>query len=182
MAVSNKTYNNVVNTLCRLGQYHDQISTVSVGDIYEINLEKMEKMPLLHINPTSVTTGDSELVYNFQLFICDLVSEKSDWQTYQAEQLTKLLNPKNNEQQVWNQTLEICTDFIGMLRHSTRQSLAGVNDINYPLYFTQDQFTIEPFQERFDNLLCGWTFTIGIKVMNDFDTCTIPVSNQGAGY
>ena len=182
MAVNNKTYNNVVNTICRLGEYHEQISTVSVGDIFDINLEKMEKMPLLHINPTSVTTGESELVYNFQLFICDLVSEKSDWQTYQAEQLTKLINPKNNEQQVWNQTLEICTDFIGMLRHSSRQSQAGVNDINFPLYFTQDQFTIEPFQERFDNLLCGWTFTIGIKVMNDFDTCIIPVTDLGAGY
>ena len=182
MAVSNKTYNNAVNTLCRLGQYHDQISTVSVGDIYEINLEKMEKMPLLHINPTSVTTGDSELVYNFQLFICDLVSEKNDWQTQQAKELTKLLDTKNNEQQVWNQTLEICTDFIGMLRHSSRQSQKGVDDINFPLYFTQDQFTIEPFQERFDNLLCGWTFTIGIKVMNDFDTCIIPVTDLGAGY
>ena len=155
MAVNNKTYNNVVDTLCRLGEYHEQISTVSVGDLFDINLEKMEKMPLLHINPTSVTTGDSELVYNFQLFICDLVSEKSDWQTHQAKQLTKLINAKNNEQQVWNQTLEICTDFIGMLRHSSRQSQEGVNDINFPLYFTQDQFTIEPFQERFDNLLCG---------------------------
>tara|TARA_R110002051_G_scaffold322104_1_gene411701 strand:+ start:589 stop:1137 length:549 start_codon:yes stop_codon:yes gene_type:complete len=182
MAVSNKTYNNVIDTLCRLGQYHKQISTVSVGDIFDINLEKMEKMPLLHINPTSVQTGDSELIYNFQLFICDLVSEKDDWQTYQAEQLTKLLDPKNNEQQVWNQTLEICTDFIGMLRHSTRQSQEGVDDINFPLYFTQDQFSIEPFQERFDNLLCGWTFSIGIKVMNDFDTCEIPVTNEGAGY
>jgi len=182
MAVTNKTYNNVIDTLCRLGEYHEQISTVSVGDIYDINLEKMEKMPLLHINPTSVTTGQSELIYNFQIFIADLVSEKDDWQTYQAEQLTKLLDPKNNEQQVWNQTLEICTDFIGMLRHSSRQSLEGVNDINAPLYFTQDEFTIEPFQERFDNLLCGWTFTIGVKVMNDFDTCTIPVTDSGAGY
>ena len=182
MPVSNKTYNNVVDTLCRLGQYHDQISTVSVGDLFDINLEKMEKLPLLHINPTSVTTGDSELVYNFQLFICDLVSEKKDWQTHQAEQLTKLIDTKNNEQQVWNQTLEICTDFIGMLRHSSRQSQAGVNDINVPLYFTEGQFTIEPFQERFDNLLCGWTFTIGIKVMNDFDTCIIPVTDLGAGY
>ncbi len=182
MAVSNKTYNNVIDTLCRLGEYHEQISTVSVGDIYDINLEKMEKMPLLHINPTSVTTRDSELVYSFQLFICDLVSEKDNWQTYQAKQLTKLLDPKNNEQQVWNQTLEICTDFIGMLRHSSRQSQAGVNDINDPLYFTQDQFTIEPFQERFDNLLCGWTFTIGVRVMNDFDTCEIPVTDAGAGY
>ena len=135
MPVSNKTYNNVVNFICRLGQYHEQISTISVGDIFDINLEKMEKLPLLHINPTSVTTGDSELIYNFQIFICDLVSEKKDWQTYQAQELTKLLDPKNNEQQVWNQTLEICTDFIGMLRHSSRQSLAGVDDINFPLYF-----------------------------------------------
>ena len=182
MPVSNKTYNNVINTLCRLGEYHNQISTVSVGDIFDINLEKMEKMPLLHINPTSVATGDSELIYNFQLFICDLVSEKDDWQVKQNELLTKLIDAKNNEQQVWNQTLEICTDFIGMLRHSSRQSLEGVNDINEPLYFTQDQFTIEPFQERFDNLLCGWTFTIGIKVMNDFSTCQIPVNTKGAGY
>ena len=182
MPVNNKTYNNVVDFLCRLGEYHEQISTVSVGDIFDINLEKMEKMPLLHINPTSVATGDSELVYNFQIFICDLVSEKDNWQTFQAAQLTKLLDPKNNEQQVWNQTLEICTDFIGMLRHSSRQSLSGVDDINFPIYFTQDQFSIEPFQERFDNLLCGWTFTMGIKVMNDFDTCTIPVTNEGAGY
>ena len=182
MAVSNKTYNNVVNFVCRLGQYHEQISTISVGDIFDINLEKMEKLPLLHINPTSVTTGDSELIYNFQIFICDLVSEKKDWQVFQAQQLTKLVDPKNNEQQVWNQTLEICTDFIGMLRHSSRQSLAGVDDINFPLYFTEDQFTIEPFQERFDNLLCGWTFTMGIKVMNDFDTCIIPATDAGAGY
>ena len=137
MAISNKTYNNVINTLARLGEYHDQISTVSVGDIYDINLEKMELFPLLHINPVNVTTGDSELVYNFQIFICDLVSEKS---------------------------------------------LEGVDDINFPIYFTQDQFTIEPFQERFDNLLCGYVFQIGVKVMNDFDTCVIPVTDLGAGY
>lgn len=182
MAVSNKTYNNVINTLCRLGEYHQQISTVSVGDIYDINLEKMEKFPLLHINPLNVSTGDSELIYNFQIFIMDMVSEKKDWKTEQQTLLTKLVNTKNNEQEVWNQTLEIATDFIGMLRHSSRQSLEGVNDINAPIYFTQDQFTIEPFQERFDNLCCGWVFQIGVKVMNDFQTCDIPVTDLGAGY
>ena len=74
------------------------------------------------------------------------------------------------------------TDFIGMLRHSEQQSLAGTNDINAPIYFTQDQFTIEPFSERFDNLCCGWTFTIGVLVQNDFQTCIIPVTSEGAGY
>ena len=180
--VNNKTYNNVVNTLLRLGEYHQQISTTSVGDIYDINLEKMEKFPLMHINPTSVTTGDSQLTYNFQIFVMDLVSEKSDWQTKQHELLTKLVNTKNNEQEVFNQTLEICTDIIGMLRHSSRQSIEGVNDINQPVYFTQDQFTIEPFQERFDNLCCGYVFNLGVLVQNDFETCNIPVNPRGAGY
>ena len=180
--VNNKSYNNVVNTLLRLGEYHEQISTTSVGDIYDINLEVMEKFPLMHVNPTSVTTGDSQLTYNFQVFIMDMVSEKSDWQTKQHSELTKLVNTKNNEQEVFNQTLAICTDIIGMLRHSSRQSLLGVNDINEPIYFTQDQFTIEPFQERFDNLCCGYVFNIGVLVQNDFQTCDIPVRLRGAGY
>jgi predicted ATP-dependent protease len=180
--INNKTYNNVINTLARLGEYHEQISTVSIGDIYDINLEKLEKFPLLHINPLSVTTGDSQLTYNFQIFIMDMVSEKSDWQTKQQADLTKLVNTKNNEQEVFNQTLEISTDFIGMLRHSERQSLEGTNDINAPIYFTDGQFTIEPFTERFDNLCCGWVFQIGVLVQNDFQTCNIPVTQLGAGY
>ena len=180
--VNNKSYNNVVNTLLRLGEWHEQISTISVGDIYDLNLEKMEKFPLMHINPTSVETGDSQLTYNFQVFIMDMVGEKSDWQTKQHSELTKLVNTENNEQEVFNQTLAICTDIIGMLRHSSRQSLNGVNDINEPIYFTQDQFTIEPFQERFDNLCCGYVFNIGVLVQNDFQTCNIPATTRGAGY
>ena len=181
--VNNKTYNNVVNTLLRLGEYHKQISTTSVGDIYDINLEKMQKFPLLHINPTSVATGDSQLTYNFQIFIMDMVTEKAEWTENNADaEFSKLYKTLSNEQDVFNETLQICTDFIGMLRHSSRQSLEGVNDVNEPLYFTQDQFTIEPFQERFDNLCCGWVFNIGVLVQNDFQTCNIPVTPKGAGY
>ncbi len=180
--VNNKTYNNVINTLARMGELHEQITAVSVGDIFDIDLEKNTKFPLMHINPTSVVTGDSQLTYNFQVFVMDMVSEKSDWQTKQHELLTKLINTENNEQEVFNQTLEICTDIIGMLRHSVQQSLDGTNNINEPLYFTEGQFTLEPFQERFDNLCCGYVFNIGVLVQNDFQTCNIPVNDSGAGY
>tara|TARA_B110000858_G_scaffold189890_1_gene237150 strand:+ start:53 stop:601 length:549 start_codon:yes stop_codon:yes gene_type:complete len=181
--VNNKTYNNVVNTILRLGEYHEQISTTSVGDIFDINLEKMQKFPLLHINPISVTTGDSQLTYNFQIFIMDMVSEKENWTLNNAlANFPKLYKTLSNEQDVYNETLQICTDFIGMLRHSKQQSLAGTNDINAPIYFTQDQFTIEPFSERFDNLCCGWTFTLGVLVQNNFQSCIIPVTSEGAGY
>ena len=182
MAVPNKTYNNVINTLSRIGEYHHQIATVSVGDIYDVDINKETKFVLMHINPVNVTTGESELVYNFQIFIMDMVSEKENWETDQASALTKLVDTKTNEQEVWNQTLDIATDIIGILRHSTLQSIAGVDDINHPVYFTQSQFTIDPFQERFDNLCCGWVFNLDVKVMHDFQTCTIPVTDAGAGY
>ena len=181
--VKNKTYNNVVNTLLRLGEYHEQISTTSVGDIFDIDLEKNTKFPLLHINPTNVSTGDSQLTYNFQIFVMDMVTEKTEWTTNNASaNFTKLVKTLNNEQDVLNEMLQVCTDFIGMLRHSSRQSIEGINDINQPIYFTQDQFTIEPFSERFDNLCCGWVFNIGVLVQNDFQTCDIPVQTEGAGY
>ena len=97
--------------------------------------------------------------------------------------MTKLINTKSNDQEVFNQTLEISTDLISMMRHSAQQSLNGTNDINAPLYFTEDQFSLDPFQERFDNLCCGWVWTIGIKVMNNFDACAVPLSTgNGAGY
>ena len=183
MAIPNKSYNNVINTLARLGEYHEQISSVSVGDIYDIDLSKQTLFPLMHINPIGVSTGESELLYTFQIFLCDLVSEKDNWQTYRALGLTKLVDFKNNEQEVYNQQLAIAVDIISMMRHSIQQSLAGVNDINAPLYFTQDQFSLEPFAERFDNMLCGYVFELGIKVMNDFDACAVPLKGAtGAGY
>ena len=182
MSVNNKTYNNVINTLSKIGQLHDQIHTVSTGDIYDIDLEKETKFPIMHINPVNVTTGESELVYNFQIFIMDLVSEKDNWPTYQQQGLSKRVDTKDNSQEVWNQTLHIATDIIGMLRHSTWQSMTGISDIEQPIYFTEGQFNIEPFQERFDNLTCGWVFNLGVRVMYDFQTCVIPVQREGAGY
>jgi hypothetical protein len=175
--IANKTYNNVINTLKNIGDQHLQIATVTTGDIFDINLEKMEKFALMHINPVNVTTGDFGLTYNFQIFICDLVSEKEDW----TEATIQSANNLSNEQEVLSETLQISVDIISMLRHSLQQSILGVNDINEALYFTEGQQTLEPFNERFDNLLCGWVFSIGILVANDFDACTIPVTARGAG-
>ena len=90
--VNNKTYNNVLNTLLRMAEYHRQIKSTSVGDIFDINLEKMQLFPLLHINPTSVTTGDSQLTYNFQIFIMSQVTERENWTTNRSEILSSTVD------------------------------------------------------------------------------------------
>ena len=174
--IANKTYNNAINTLKELGAQHLQIATTTTGDIYDVDLEKNTLCPLLHINPVNVSTGQSQLTYNFQLFVMDAVSQKENW----TEANLQSANNLSNEQEVLSSCLQICIDIIGMMRHSKWQG-AGELDIDDPVYFTNGEFTIEPFTERFDNVLTGWVFSIGIVVQNDFQTCTIPVDNSPIG-
>jgi len=174
--VSNKTYNNLVDTLKSLGTQHQQITTTTTGDIFDIDLSKNTLFPLMHINGVNVTTGPSTLIYNFQIFIMDLVSEKSNWTQANIQSATKL----SNEQEVLSDTLQICTDIIGIFRHSQWQAQLSL-DINAGVYFAEGEFTIEPFSERFDNELTGWVFPLSIIVENDFQTCNIPMDNNAIG-
>jgi hypothetical protein len=174
--INNKTYNNAINTLKQLGIEHEQIATTTTGDIYDIDLEKNTLFPLFHINPVNVSTGQSELTYNFQLFVMDVVGERENWTEANIQSADRL----SNEQEVLSSCLQICVDIIGIMRHSKWQG-AGELDIDDPVYFTEGEYTIEPFTERFDNLLTGWVFSIGIVVQNDFQTCTIPVADNPIG-
>tara|TARA_R110002096_G_scaffold412142_2_gene612540 strand:- start:763 stop:1293 length:531 start_codon:yes stop_codon:yes gene_type:complete len=174
--INNKTYNNAINTLKQLGAEHEQIATTTTGDIYDIDLEKNTLFPLFHINPVNVATGQSELTYNFQLFVMDVVGERENWTEANIQSADRL----SNEQEVLSSCLQICVDIIGIMRHSKWQG-AGELDIDDPVYFTEGEYTIEPFTERFDNLLTGWVFSIGIVVQNDFQTCTIPVADNPIG-
>ena len=176
--IANKTYNNAIDTLKQLGIEHEQINTTTTGDIWKIDMNNT-LFPLFHINPVNVATGQSELTYNFQLFVMDAVTEKENWTEANFQSADYL----SNEQEVMSSCLQICTDIIGMFRHSKWQSANadGTQDIDDPVYFTDGEYTLEPFQERFDNLLTGWVFSIGIVVQNDFQTCTIPVLNNPIG-
>jgi hypothetical protein len=158
MAINNKTYNNVIDTLKNLGENHLQISTTTVGDIFDIDLEKNTKYPLMHLNPVNVTTGRVGLTYNFQVFIMDLVEPD-----------------ESNEQEVYSDVLQICVDIIAILSNSKWQSQLEL-DIDAPVYFAEGNFTLEPFKERFDQSVTGWVFNIGITVENDFQSCDIPMT------
>ena len=163
MAINNKTYNNVIDTLKNLGTNHLQISTTTVGDIFDIDLEKNTLYPLMHLNPVNVTTRRTELVYNFQVFIMDLVEPDG-----------------SNEQEVYSDVLQICIDIIGILSNSKWQAQLAL-DINAPVYFAEGDFTCEQFKERFDQSVTGWVFNIGITVQNSFQTCDIPMTDTFIG-
>ena len=178
--IQNKTYNNVINTLKNVGGNHYNIKTTTTGDIYDIDLSKNTLFPLMHINPVSVSAGESQLNYTFQIFIMDLVSQDENWTEDNIQSAAFL----NNEQEVLSSTLQTAVDTIGIFRHSLQQAeynVSGADAINQPTYFIEGEQSLEPFTERFDNLLTGWVYTLTIQVENDFQTCDIPSDKIPAG-
>ena len=163
MSIPNKTYNNLIDTLKELGAKHHQISTTTVGDIFDIDLEKNTLYPLMNINPVNVTTGRVGLTYNFQIFVMDMVDTDDA-----------------NEQDVYNDVLQTCIDIISIFRNSKWQSQLTL-DIDAAVYFTEGDYTLEPFTERFDQAVTGWVFQLPITVQNNFQSCNIPMEDTYIG-
>ena len=159
-AIRFKSYNNVIDTLKCVGEQHLNIHTVTSGDIWTIDLEKNTLFPLFHINPVNVTVGMNTRTFNFQLFVMDLVEPD-----------------ESNEQEVLSDCLEIMNDIIAIYKHGeilySYDAAAGEEQ----RYFIDNDFTIEPFTERFDNAVTGWVMSFAITVENELNSCNIPIDN-----
>ena len=155
-----KSYNNVIDTLKCVGEQHLNIHSVTSGDIWEIDLEKNTLFPLFHINPVNVSVGMNTRTFNFQLFVMDLVEPD-----------------ESNEQEVLSDCLEIMNDIIAVYKHGeilySYDAAAGEEQ----RYFIDNDFTIEPFTERFDNAVTGWVMSFAITVENELNSCNIPIDN-----
>jgi len=159
-AIRFKSYNNVIDTLACVGEQHLNIQSVTSGDIWEIDLEKNTLFPLFHINPVNVTVGMNTRTFNFQLFVMDLVEPD-----------------ESNEQEVLSDCLEIMNDIIAIYKHG--EILYGYDEAagEEQRYFIDNDFTIDPFTEKFDNSVSGWVMSFAITVENELNSCNIPIDN-----
>ena len=131
------------------------VNTVTTGDIYDIDLAKQSIFPLSHIIINNVTTQEQVLTFNISVLAMDIVDESK-------EATTDIFRGNNNEQDVLNTQLAVLNKLVMVLRKGT-------------LYRDQYQLdgdaTLEPFYERFDNRLAGWSATFNVFVKNDIDIC-----------
>ena len=156
-----KTYNNVIDTIKCVGEQHRLIKAVTTGDIWQIDLSKNTLFPLFHINTINVTAGKGQLQHNFQLVVADIVEP----------------DESENEQEVLSDTLSILLDIISIFRNG--EILYHYNKAHgeEARYWTTDDFTLEPFTERYDNSISGWTVNLPIVIEFPYDTCNIPIDN-----
>ena len=131
------------------------VNTVTTGDIYDIDLAKQSIFPLSHIIINNVTTQEQTLTFNISVLAMDVVDESK-------ENTTDIFRGNNNEQDILNTQLAVLNKLVMVLRKGTLYS---------DQYQLDGDATLEPFYERFDNRLAGWSATFDVFVKNDIDIC-----------
>ena len=131
------------------------VNTVTTGDIYDIDLAKQSIYPLSHIIINSVSTQEQTLTFNISVLAMDIVDESK-------EATTDIFRGNNNEQDILNTQLAVLNKLVMVLRKGTLYS---------DQYQLDGDATLEPFYERFDNRLAGWSATFDVFVKNDIDIC-----------
>lgn len=131
------------------------VNTVTTGDIYDIDLAKQSIFPLSHIIINNVTTQEQTLTFNISVLAMDVVDESK-------EATTDIFRGNNNEQDILNTQLAVLNKLVMVLRKGTLYS---------DQYQLDGDATLEPFYERFDNRLAGWSATFDVFVKNDIDIC-----------
>lgn len=131
------------------------VNTVTEGSIFEVDLNKQTIFPLSHIMVNNVTIEENVLRFNISVIAMDIVDVSK-------EQTTNLFIGNDNEQDVLNTQLAVCQRLAASLYNGS------LSDTNYQLDGTP---SCEPFTERFENLLAGWTMTMDILVPNEMSIC-----------
>lgn len=131
------------------------VNTTTEGDIFQVDLAKQTIFPLCHIIVNSATFEVNVIRFNISLLAIDLVDVSK-----QAKTSAYLGN--DNTQDVLNTTLSILNRAYDVMRHGA---------LAYDLYIVDGNPNCEPFTERFENLLAGWTMTFDVLVPNDMTIC-----------
>lgn len=131
------------------------VNTVSSGDIFEIDLNKQTIFPLSHIIVNNATYNGNTWLFNMSVLCMDVVDFSKTEQTDQF-----LTN--DNEQDVLHTQLMVINRLLEVLR---RGSL-----FDY-LYQLQGTPNCEPFVDRFENKIAGWTVTFDVMVANEMTSC-----------
>ena len=131
------------------------VNTVTEGDLFDIDLSKQSIFPLSHLIINTVTAQESVLRFNISILSMDVVDESK-------EPTTDIFIGNNNEQDVLNTQLAVLNKLVQVLRRG---------DLYNDKYQLDGDASLEPFVDRFENKVAGWTATLDILVNNDIEIC-----------
>ena len=131
------------------------VNTVTYGNIFEVDLNKQTIFPLSHFIVNNVVDRGQTLLFNISLLCMDLVDESKN------DTVDEFVG-NDNEQDVLNTQLAVANRVGAMLKRG---------DLYREKYQLDGEISLEPFVDRFDNKLAGWTATFNVVIPNEITIC-----------
>lgn len=150
-----KGFYNVTNKIKTKLQEEPFVNTVSFGSIDDVDLDKQTIFPLAHVIVNNATVGTKTTTFNISILAMDIVDISN------AEVTDKYVG-NDNEQDVLNTQLALLTRVLNDLQRG---------DLYTEKYQIETDVTCEPFVDRFENKLAGWTATFDVVIQNDMTIC-----------
>jgi hypothetical protein len=131
------------------------VNSVTQGDIFQVDLNKQTIFPLTHIMVNSSSLQSNTQTFNVSILAMDIVD-------ISKSEVTDVFQENNNELDVLNTQHHVLNRCYQQMLHGNLWDLDFV---------VAGDPTLEPFTERFENLLAGWTMTFDVTIPNDMTIC-----------
>jgi hypothetical protein len=148
------TFYDILDTLKTYLQGNSNINTVTSGDIFEVDLAKQSIFPLAHIIVNNCTFQEHVVVFNVQVICMDVVHDTNE----DVKDQSNYFHGIDNRQDILNTMFFV----VNGLQSAMRRGELFTN-----LFQIDSDFTADMFEDRFENLLAGWSLTFDVIVPNN---------------
>lgn len=134
------------------------VNTVTFGDILQVDLNKTTMYPLSHFLLGNVQLTEHTIQITISLLFIDVVDytkEHNSNDEGDRQDATNLVD-------VYNTQLQIANSLVSDLRRG---------DLYREGYQLVGEPILEPFKDRFENELAGWSVDITLDIKNDLSVC-----------
>ena len=145
----------IVSTLRDYLKTNGFTNTVSTGDIFEVDLAKQTIYPYVHIIVNNATPKENNISMNLSVLFMDIVD-------LSKEEALNVFDGNDNLLDVLNTQLTLANKMVSdLIRGSLYTSLVQL----------EGDALCEPFTDRFENKVAGWTVTFDLVVPNTMTIC-----------
>jgi hypothetical protein len=137
----------------------NDVNVVNTGIIEDVLLKKKDIYPYSHILVNNATLNGSTWTVSYSVICMDIVD-------ISKEQTTNIFRGQNNVQDVLNTQFVVINRVLEVLRRGQ----------NTHLYQLDGSPNCEPFEDRFEHGVAGWTVTFDLLIPNDMTVCATDVT------
>lgn len=148
----------VITTIKTFLRNHPIVNYVTYGDITQVDLNKTTMFPLSHFFVRNVSMTEHTLRVTVSLLFLDIVDYTKEFNSDDIGDR----QDASNLIDVYNTQLQIANALVSDLRRG---------DLYRDKYQLVGNPLCEPFKDRFENELAGWSLEVTIDIPNNISVC-----------